>query len=80
MSRDSKYVILTSGEASGINYNEVLITSAGTLPWSADRSKCYVKYNGSKPSFLSGKTALTHSQMLVELRDADAGWRPDPLE
>ena len=80
MSRNSKYVILTSEEASSINYSEVVISSADTLPWSVDNSKCYVKYNGGKPSFLYGKTTLTHSQMLTELRDVDNGWNPEPPE
>ena len=80
MSRDSKFVILDASEASSIDYALVQITSADTLPWNNDRSKCYVKYTGSKPSFLHGKDTLTHSQMLAELREEDSGWRPDPPE
>ncbi len=80
MSRNSKYVILDASEASGINYSLVQITSADTLPWNSDRSKCYVKYEGSKPNFLSGKSTLTHTQMLAELRRDGSGWYPNPPE
>ena len=62
-----KYVLLSAEEAEGIDYSNVLITSADTLPWNQAKTTCYVKYDGSKPSFLSGKTALTRSQMMVEL-------------
>ena len=71
-----KYVILTSSEAQSIDFSKVLETSANTLRWNEDESKTFVKYDGNKPSFLSGKTALTHSQILTEL--AKDEWSPDP--
>ena len=80
MSRDSTYVILDASDASGIDYSLVQITSADTLPWNVDRSKCYVKYEGSKPRFLYGKDTLTHTQMLAELRRDGSGWYPEPPE
>ena len=64
---DRKYVILTSSEAGSIDYSKVLETSSNTLRWSRDNSKTFVGYVGSKPSFLSGKSVLTHSQIRTEL-------------
>ena len=71
-----KYVILTSSEAQSIDFSKVLETSANTLRWNNDNSKTFVKYEGSKPSFLSGKSTLTHLQILTEL--AKDEWSPDP--
>ena len=62
-----RWVILTASEAEDIVFSQVLETSADTLRWNEDESKTFVKYEGSKPSFLTGKTALTHSQILTEL-------------
>ena len=73
-----KWVILTASEANSIDFSKVLETSADTLRWNNDNSNTFVKYEGSKPSFLSGKTALTHSQILTEL--AEDEWNPDPPE
>lgn len=64
-----KWVILSDSEVESIDYSQVLETSANTLRWNNDNTKTFVKYEGSKPSFLSGKTALTHSQILAELRE-----------
>ena len=72
-----KWVILTTSEAESIDFTKVLENSA-TLRWNNDESKTFVKYEGSKPSFLSGKTALTHSQIITEL--ANDEWIGDPLE
>lgn len=73
-----KWVILTASEAGSIDFEKVLQTSADTLRWNNDESKTFVKYEGSKPSFLGGKTALTHQQILTEL--AKDEWLTDPPE
>ena len=73
-----KWVILTASEASSIDFSKVLQASADTLRWNNDESKTFVKYEGSKPSFLSGKTALAYSQILTEL--AEDEWNPEPPE
>ena len=70
-----KYVILTSSEAQSIDFSKVLETSANTLRWNNDNSKTFVKYEGVKPSFLSG-TVLTYYQIREEL--AKDEWSPDP--
>ena len=64
-----RWVILTASEAEDIVFSQVLETSADTLRWNEDETKTFVKYEGSKPSFLTGKTALTHSQILTELTE-----------
>jgi len=62
MSRN--YVIIDASEVSSVDFDEVLETSADTLRFSVDGSKTFVKFEGDTPSFLEGKTAYTHSEML----------------
>ena len=65
MSRN--YVIIDASEVSSVDFDEVLETSAETLRFSVDGTKTFVKYEGDTPSFLEGKTAYTHSEMLAIL-------------
>lgn len=62
MSRN--YVIIDASEVSSVDFDEVLETSAETLRFSVDGTKTFVKFEGDTPSFLEGKTANTHSEML----------------
>ena len=67
MAENLKYVIIAKDEVSSVDFSKVLETSEDTLRWNKDKSKTIVKYIvGSKPSFLSGKTALSYSQILTE--------------
>jgi uncharacterized protein YllA (UPF0747 family) len=61
------YVIIEAGDVSGVDFSQVLETSADTLRYNEDDSKTFVKYEGSQPSFLNGKTTYTHAEMLTEL-------------
>jgi len=76
MWENRKYVLLTADEASGIDYSKVLITNADTLPWNQAETVCYVKYDGNKPQFLSGKDVLSRVEMLEELETSE--WAGDP--
>ncbi len=62
MSRN--YVIIDAAEVTSVDFDQVLETSADTLRFSVDGSKTFVKFEGDTPSFLEGKTAYTHSEML----------------
>ena len=64
---DRKYVILTSSEVASVDFSQVMETSAGTLRYNNDNTKTFVKFDGDTPSFLSGKTTLSYSEMLTEL-------------
>jgi len=61
------YVIIDASEVSSVDFDQVLESSAETLRFSVDGSKTFVKYEGDKPSFLDGKTAYTHSEILTIL-------------
>ena len=77
MFNNRKYVIIDKDEVSSVDFSQVLETSADTLRCNNDKSKTFVKYEGSKPSFLSGKTVYTHSQILAILNDVDGEWYID---
>jgi len=70
-----KYVIIDADFVPSVVFSQVLETSADTLRWNNDETKTFVKYDGSKPSFLTGKDTLTHSQILSELEKDE--WQVD---
>ena len=66
-----KYVIINASEVGSVDFSQVNETSASTLRYSLDNSKTFVKFDGDTPSFLSGKTQYTHSQILTILNGED---------
>jgi len=77
MFENRKYVIIDKDDVSSVDFSKVFETSADTLRYSADDSKTFVKYEGIKPSFLTGKTAYSHSEILAILDDVDGEWYAD---
>ena len=76
MSRN--YVIIDASEVSTVDFDQVMETSADTLRYNIAGTKTFVKFEGDTPSFLEGKTANTHSEMLEilageEWTDPNAG-------
>ena len=72
-----KYVILNSSELDGVDFSQVMEHSAPMLRYSLDGSKFVLKYEGDQPSFLSGKTEYTHSEILAIL--AGDEWTSDEI-
>jgi len=72
------YVIIEASDVSGVDFSQVLETSADTLRYNNDNSKTFVKYEGSQPSFLNGKTTYTHTEILTELAKED--WTANELQ
>ena len=66
---DRRYVIITADEVTSlpVDFSQVIESNANTLRYSLDNSKTFVKYTGTQPTFLNGKTEYTHSQILSEL-------------
>tara|TARA_Y100000296_G_scaffold34577_1_gene40077 strand:- start:1625 stop:1864 length:240 start_codon:yes stop_codon:yes gene_type:complete len=79
MLENRRWVIIDKDEVSSVDFSQVLETSADTLRYSNDKSKTFVKYEGSQPSFLSGKTEYSHSEILVILNDTDGEWTNVPI-
>ena len=61
------YVILNDSDIPSIDFSQVMETSADTLRYSVDGSQTFVKFEGSTPSFLEGKTQSTYSEILTIL-------------
>jgi len=72
-----KYVIISKDDVSSVDFSKVIETSADTLRYSVDGNKTFVKYSGDQPSFLSGKTEYTHSEILAILNEVDGEWWVD---
>ena len=67
----NKYIIINASEVSSIVFSQVIETSADTLRYSLDDSQTFVKFDGDTPSFLSGKTSYTHSEIVSILDGED---------
>ena len=65
------YVIIDASEVSSVDFNQVFETSADTLRYNLAGTQTFVKFEGDTPSFLEGKTAYTHSEMLTILSGSD---------
>jgi len=62
-----KYVILNTSELGAVDFSEVKEGSSDTLSYSVDGTKTFVKYEGTQPFFLLGKTEYTHEEILTIL-------------
>ena len=74
---NKSYCIINSTDVSSIDFDQVFETSKKTLRYSLDGSQTFVKYDGSKPTFLDGKETYTHSEILEIL--AGEEWT-EPME
>ena len=74
-----KYVIIDSDEVSTVDFDQVFETSAQTLRYNVAGTKTFVKFEGSTPDFLDGKTQYTHSEILTILA-TDEWSDPNPPE
>lgn len=61
------FVIIDSSEVANIDFDKVLQTSPETMRYNLSGDKTFVKFEGETPSFLSGKTLLSHSEILEVL-------------
>ena len=71
------YVIIDASEVSSVDFNQVAETSADTLRYSLDGTKTFVKYEGTQPLFLLGKTEYTHEEILSILIGPE--WTSDEI-
>ena len=68
------YIIIASNEVSNVDFSQVKETSANTLRYNNDNTKTFVKFEGSTPSFLNGKTQYRKAQILEILNDEEGEW------
>ena len=70
-----KYVIIDKKEVSNVDFDEVIELSEKFLRYKIDGSQTFVKYEGSKPSFLNDKTVYNHTEIIAILNDPNNGWQ-----
>jgi len=58
------YVIIDASEVGSVDFDQVAETSADTLRYSIDGTKTFVKYEGTQPFFLLGKTEYNQEEIL----------------
>ena len=58
------YVIIDASEVSSVDFDQVLQADADKLRYSVDGTKTFVKYEGTQPFFLLGKTEYTYEEIL----------------
>jgi len=71
------YVIIDASEVSSVDFDQVMQTSADTLRYSVDGSKALLKYEGTQPFFLLGKTEHSHEEILSILSGPE--WRSEEI-
>ena len=69
------FVIIDASEVSSVDFDQVIEASADTLRYSVDGTKTFVKYRGTQPFFLLGKTEYTHEEILSILSGPE--WSDD---
>tara|TARA_R100001129_G_C5294501_1_gene240681 strand:- start:60 stop:293 length:234 start_codon:yes stop_codon:yes gene_type:complete len=76
----STYCIINSSEVSSLDFSQIQDDSVNTLRYSLDQTQVVVEYLGDQPSFLSGKTEYTHSEILAIINDYNQGWKDQSVE
>ena len=71
------YCIIDASEVSSVDFNQVSETSADTLRYSLDGTKTFVKYEGTQPFFLLGKTEYDQEEILSILSGPE--WTSDEI-
>ena len=61
---NATYVIVDASSLADLDFSKLLNNGPQTNRCSLDGTKTIVKYKGAQPSFLSGKTEYTHSEIL----------------
>jgi hypothetical protein len=71
------YVIIEASEVPSVDFESVIENNINTLRYSLDGTKTFVKYEGTQPFFLLGKTEYTHEEILSILSGPE--WASDEI-
>jgi len=71
------YCIIDASEVSSVDFDQVAETSADTLRYSLDGTQTFVKYEGTQPFFLLGKTEYDQEEILTILSGPE--WASDKI-
>ena len=65
-----KYVLIDIEDVNAIDFTKVMQTSLDTLRYNNDNTQTFVKYEGTKPTFLGSRTVYAYAAFL-ELLNGD---------
>lgn len=72
---DRKYLIIPTTEINKVDFTKILETAPGTLMFSGDGKKTFIKWVGDDPEFIShlnkSEGPYTHKEMLEMIRSDD---------
>jgi hypothetical protein len=71
------YTIINSSDVSSVDFSQVFETSADTIRYNLAGTQTFLKFEGSAPDFLEGKTQYTHSEIL-EILSGPEWANPNP--
>ena len=71
------YVIADTSEVSGFDFDQLIDIDESYSRKSLDGSKILARYEGTQPSFLSGKTEHSHEEILSILSGPE--WTSDDI-
>ena len=71
------YCIIDASEVSSVDFDQVAETSADTLRYSLDGTQTFVKYVGTQPFFLLGKTEYNQEEILSTVSGPE--WTSDEI-
>ena len=72
-----KYAIIEKTELANMDFSLLLTTSEDTARPNLDKSEFIVSFEGDTPTFLSGKTQLSNSEILKELKKDEWNYEND---
>jgi hypothetical protein len=73
------YVILDTDFLNSVDFTKIF-GRPETLRYNTDRDKFIVKYSGTLPSFLTGKTTYSKDEIMAIIEDVDGEWYTEPIE
>lgn len=73
------YVILPTYFLNSVDFTKIF-GRPETLRYNTDRDKFIVKYSGTLPSFLTGKTTYSKDAIIAIVEDVEGEWYTEPIE
>ena len=76
-SKAGAYVILDTDFLNSVDFTKIF-GHLETLRYNTDRDKFIVKYSGTLPSFLTGKTTYSKDDLMEIIEDIEGEWYTEP--
>lgn len=77
---EKTYIITGTDEVADINYSEISLNSLKNVRLNNAGTKCIISYRGDQPSYFSGKTEYTATQMRAIANSSINEWYRPPSD